>query len=190
MNNKMFNRDKLILIGAALLLVVFFSSCHADNSVIKEIVDQKETPAVVVYNSEMLYTEMGHLKMKMFAPLTKYYQFADEPYTDFEEGIEVISYDDMLKVESKITAKFAQYFEKKDLWLARNNVVAQNHKGEVLYTEELYWDRTKRIIYTDVNVRIKTENGNVYGRGLISDDSFVNWEVKEPYDGEIEIKNQ
>lgn len=173
-----------ILMGATLVC-----SCKADRSVIQEIIDQKNAPAVVVYNSEMIYTEMGKLKMKVFAPVTNYYQFADEPYTNFDEGIEVNSFDDSLKIDSKITAKFAQYFEKKELWLARNNVVAQNYKGEVLYTEELYWDQNKHIIYTDVNVRIKTEDGNVYGRGLVSDDSFDSWEVKEPYDGEIEIEN-
>lgn len=171
-----------VFMGATL-----FCSCKTDKSVIKEIIDQKSTPAIIVYNSELLYTEMGELKMKVFAPVANYFQFADEPYTNFDEGIEVNSFTDSMIVESKLTAKYAQFFEKKELWLARNNVVAQNHKGDVLYTEELYWDQTKRIIYTDADVCIKTTDGNVYGKGLVADDSFEEWEIKAPYDGEFEV---
>lgn len=165
----------------------FLSACHADTSQIADLHLPEDTATVAVFNSELVYTEQGRMKIKVYAPVTHRYQYADEPYTQFDEGIELITYNDAQQVESKITAKYAQYIDKQEVWLARHNVVAQNYKGEVLYTEELYWDQKKRIIYTDVNVHIKTANGHVFGRGLISDDAFDNWEVKQPYDGEIEF---
>lgn len=167
----------------------FLSACHADTSQIDDLWLPEDTATVAVFNSELIYTEQGRMKIKVYAPVTHRYQFTDEPYTQFDEGVEVNTYNDAMQVESKITAKFAQYIDKQEVWLARHNVVAQNYKGEVLYTEELYWDQKKRIIYTDVNVHIKTENGHVFGRGLISDDAFDNWEVKQPYDGEMEFDN-
>lgn len=185
-------RNKYLRINLVVLAYVgatLICSCSTDKQAIRELIDQKNAPSVIVYNSELIYTEMGNQKMRVYAPVTNYYQFAEEPYTKFDEGIEVNTFDDSLKIESKLTANFAQFFEKNELWLARNNVVAQNRKGDVLYTEELYWDQKTHTIYSDVIVRIKTSNGNVYGKGLISDDSFENWEVKEPYDGEIEIEN-
>jgi hypothetical protein len=57
----------------------------------------------------------------------------------------VHTYDDTLGVESNLTAKQAVFFEKKILWQAKNNVVAKNRKGEVLYTEELFWDQRKKL---------------------------------------------
>lgn len=172
-----------ILVGAT----AFLFSCANDTSQIQDLISPVDTATVSVYNSELIYTEMGQIKIKVSAPITRYYQFAEEPYTNFDEGIELYTFNDNMELESKITSKFAQHLDKQDVWVARNNVVAQNYKGEVLYTEELYWDQKKRIIYTDVNVHIKTEGGFVYGRGLISDDAFDNWEVKQPYGGEIEI---
>lgn len=176
-------------LAPAFVGALLICACQNDKQVIQEIIDMKTDPTVVVYNSEMLYTEMGQLKIKVYAPLTNYHQFDEEPYSEFDEGIEVNTFDDQMKLESKLTANYAKFFEAKELWLARNNVVAQNSKGDVLYTEELYWDQRQHKIYSDVLVRIKTENGNVNGKGLVSDETFDNWEVKEPYDGEIEIEN-
>ncbi len=165
----------------------FAASCTTNTAQIQELMAPTDTATVAVFDSELIYTEMGRMKIKVYAPVTRYYQFAEAPFTNFDEGIELNTFDDKMEIESRITAKFAQHRDKQDVWVARNNVVAQNFKGEVLYTEELYWDQKKRIIYTNVNVHIKTQDGHVFGRGLISDDSFSNWEVKEPYDGEIEF---
>jgi lipopolysaccharide export system protein LptC len=118
--------------GAILLF-----ACKPDTEAIQYFSDKKNIPGITAYNSEVLYTEDGKAKIKVFAPVTIHYQFSDEPYTDFPEGITVYTYDDTLGVESTLSAKQAIFFDKKNLWQAKNNVVAKNRKGEVLNTEEL-----------------------------------------------------
>lgn len=173
-----------ISIGA----IVVFSGCKRNTDTIDYPSDQENLPGITAYNSEVFYTENGKVKIKVIAPLTVYYQFAKEPYTEFPQGITVYTYDDSLKLKSTLTAKYAIYYEKKQLWKAQNNIVAQNIKGEVLNTEELYWDQKKHLIYTDVNVKIKSTMGVIYGKGMVSDESFYSWEVKKPYDGEITLE--
>ncbi|HBI81322.1 MAG TPA: LPS export ABC transporter periplasmic protein LptC [Bacteroidales bacterium] len=173
----------LTLVGATF----FFASCKGDSEAIVYLSDIKKTPGVTAYNSEVIYTEEGKVALKVLTPETVYYQFADEPHTVFPKGITVYTYDNELKQESSLTANYAIYYEKKMLWQAKNNVVAKNRKGEQLYTEELYWDQNKHIIYTNVNVKINSVNGIIYGKGLIADETFDIWEVKEPYDGEFEV---
>lgn len=173
-----------VLAGATLL----FSACESNTEAVQYFSDKKNIPGVTVYNSEVTYTEDGKIKIKILAPITIYYQFSEEPYTDFPEGITVHTYDDTLGVESNLTAKQAVFFEKKNLWQAKNNVVAKNRKGEVLYTEELFWDQRKKIIYSNVNVKINSVNGVIFGKGLTSDETFDSWEIKEPYNGEITVE--
>lgn len=177
--------NKFVLSAIALAATTLFFGCKADTEAIQYYSDKKSIPGVTAYNSELEYTENGAVKIMVKAPITIYYQFSDEPYTEFPEGITVFTYDDTLAVESNLTAKYAIYYDKKMLWHAKNNVVARNRKGEVLNTEELYWDQGKHLIYTDVNVKINSVNGTVYGKGLVSDEKFDSWEVKEPYDGTI-----
>ncbi len=181
----MFKVAVLTLVGASTFL--FVNGCKSDTEAIQYFSDKKTIPGVTAYNSEVVYTEEGRVVLKVIAPETVYYQFADEPYTEFPNGITVFTYDENLNLESSLTAKYAIYYEKKMLWQAKTNVVAKNRKGEVLYTEELYWDQMKHIIYTNVNVKINSVSGIIYGKGMVADESFVNWEIKEPYNGEFEV---
>ena len=188
MHITLFKGYRYILPGIAIVGTTFFFGCKTDTEAIQYSSDKKSIPGVTAYNSELEYTENGVVKIMVKAPITIYYQFSEEPYTEFPEGITVYTYDDTLGVESNLTAKYAIYYDKKMLWHAKNNVVARNRKGEVLNTEELYWDQGKHLIYTDVNVKINSVNGNIYGKGLVSDEKFDSWEVTEPYDGTIQLE--
>jgi LPS export ABC transporter protein LptC len=160
--------------------VSVFVSCTS-NIDMSNVLDDKENKATIVAkNSEIIYTEKGRVKVKIIAPLTKYYPNSEQPYTEFPGGITVISYSDSMEVESELTAKYANYYDKKGLWSASNNVVAKNSRGEMLNTEHLFWDQTKKTIYTDDMVKITTADGIQYGEGFTSDETFNSWEIKSP----------
>lgn len=142
--------------------------------------NRENVPTVTAINSEIIYTENGIKKLLVYAPLTKTYPNSEEPYTEFPEGITVFTYNDSLVVESELTSKFANYYSKKGLWSASNNVVAKNRKGEVLNTEHLFWDEKNKTIYTDDMVKITTADGIQFGQGFVSDESFNSWEIKKP----------
>jgi LPS export ABC transporter protein LptC len=142
--------------------------------------DKEDNASITAKVSEIIYTENGHVKLKVIAPITKYYQSREDPHTEFPEGITVYTFSDSMEIESELTAKYANYFEKKGLWSASNNVVAKNSKGETLNTEQLFWDQNKKIIYTDEMVKITTTDGVQYGQGFLSDESFSSWEIKKP----------
>lgn len=178
---------KIRAIVPALAGAILLFACNPNTEVLQYFSDKNSIPGITAYNSEVLYTEDGQAKIKVFAPVTINYQFSEEPYTDFPEGITVSTFDDTMGVETTLTAKKAIFYDRKGLWHAKNNIVAQNRKGEVLNTEELFWDQKKKLIYSNVNVKINSVNGVVYGRGLISDETFDHWEIKEPYSGEFTV---
>jgi len=161
-----------LYIVLALAGTLLLSSCKTD----KETV----TPGVTAKNSEIIYTEEGRIKVKVLAPVTFSYQFAEEPYTDFPEGITVFNFSDSLTIESQLTANYAIYYENKKLWNARYNVVAMNSKGEILNTEQLFWDEQKKIIYSQDMVKITTEDGVTFGEGFESDEMFNDWVILKP----------
>jgi len=148
---------------------------------ISSALDNKEDKAfMTAKNSEIIYTESGKIKLKVITPVTKIYQSREDPYTEFPEGITVYTFSDSMKVESELTAKYANFYDKKKLWSASNNVVAKNRKGETLETEHLFWDQNKKTIYTEDMVKITTADGIQYGQGFVSDETFNNWEIKKP----------
>ena len=59
-----------------------------------------------------------------------------------------------------------------------NIFIVSNEKGDQLNTEYLVWSREKGTIETNQFVKITTADGVIYGDGMISDENFNNWEVK------------
>jgi LPS export ABC transporter protein LptC len=78
-----------------------------------------------------------------------------------------------------MTAEYGiSYPDKKEI-IVRRNVEILNVKGEVLNTEELRWDQKTGKIITDRFVKITTKDQIITGQGLISDQSFTDWEILE-----------
>jgi hypothetical protein len=61
-----------------------------------------------------------------------------------------------------------------------------NTKGETLNTEELIWDQETGTIHTDKFVKITGKDQITQGTGLISNQSFTDWEIIN-YQGTINI---
>ena len=61
---------------------------------------------------------------------------------------------------------------------AIGNVVVVSNKGEVLETEELYWDNSQQKIISNVPVRLTTETDTLFGDSFISDPDLIHYEIK------------
>ena len=176
----MFTRGGLQNLILFVSLGVIFISCTPNIDMVRALEDKEDKALMTAKNSEIVYTENGRVKLKIISPVTKYYQNKENPHTEFPEGITVYTFSDSMEIESELTSKYANYYEKKGLWEANNNVVAKNSKGETLNTEHLFWDQNKKTIYTDDMVKITSADVTQYGQGFLSDESFSNWEIKKP----------
>lgn len=157
-----------------------FFSCREKIDFIDTTI-KDDLPTQVVVDFYTLYTDSAQMRLKMEAPLMKYYGKMEEPYSDFDQGLNVYFYDnnnDPGKPSGSLTSKFARYYESKKLWEVRDSVVAVNEKGEILETELLFWNEEKELIYTDKFVRIIQVDQIIMGTGLESDIKFTRWVIK------------
>jgi len=126
---------------------------------------EESTADVVGEDIEVIYSDSARIKVEMHADKLLQYNRAEEPYSEFPEGISVLFYNDSSKVESEVRADYAHYDHEKKLWHATGNVVARNLiTGERLDSEELFWDEEKETIYSNTFTRIENENGTFYGQ--------------------------
>jgi LPS export ABC transporter protein LptC len=167
------------IIVPAIVGTMLLYSCKTDIERIQELAEREKQPSVIAKNIEIVYTENGIVKVKIFATESLYFQFAEEPYNEFPQGIIVTNYTDSLTIDSKLTSNYAIYYEKKKLWNARYDVVAVNSRGQVLNTEQLFWDEEGKRIYSNDMVKITSENDVVFGQGFESDERFDNWVIRK-----------
>jgi LPS export ABC transporter protein LptC len=156
---------KSIWLLLVLAPIFHFWSCKNDIKQINALTGDLNLPNQSGRNYEVQYTDSGRLQLKFKAPrVARYIKKEGGPYYEFTEGIEVLFFDKDMNPESKITAGYAKYFEEKNLWEARDSVVARNIKTfEQLNTEQLYWDMNKKIVYSEVFTKITNRDGVYYG---------------------------
>lgn len=177
------------LIVPTLVGTILLSSCKTDIEMVNALTERKQVPTLVGENMEIVYTENGKVKVRALAPESMYYQYAEEPYHEFPKGITVYNYDDSLNIESTITANYAIFYEEEELWDARYDVVAQNNKGQILNTEQLFWDQKTKKIYSDDMVKLTSGDDVIFGEGMDSDEDFNDWVVRKP-SGKIYLQEE
>ncbi len=148
--------------GAITVVLIFISatflfSCsgkQSDNDVNLDSLKTQVSVGLTTINSQN-----GVLSYRFDTPLMERYDMASVPFMEFPQGVRVETYNDSTKLkESELEADYAKYIEPQKLWEARGNVVAVNKDGDTLRTEQLFWDETKDLVYSNVTSTI-VQNG-------------------------------
>jgi LPS export ABC transporter protein LptC len=143
-------------------------------------------PAVSAYDIEFTYSDSARVQVRLLAPTMHNYD-GEDSYMEFPDGFEVIFYDSLMNVTSRITANYGINYQERRLMEAHSDVVVNNYEtDEQLNTEELIWDMRKEMIYSNKFVKITTGDGVLYGDGLESDQTFSSRRIINP-SGEILI---
>lgn len=163
------------ILKAALISGCFFMcSCHNNYQEVQDLA-KKKLPGDTVVSVESYLSQDGIVRAKLTAPLMTMKQ-ADTPKTEFPKTIRVDFYDSV-KLQSKLFARYALYYNNKRLVYLRDSVVVYNVQGDTLRTEELWWDQSKELIYTSVPVHIRKPDEKIDGTGLTADQNFSHWTI-------------
>jgi len=164
-------RNRLIILSLAALLW----SCSNDMAVVNRYIDIEIEPDMVGENLEILQSDSARLQMRMITPIMKQFNSSSEPRDEYPEGLLVRFYEASGDLNGEVTANWARYDKKEELWEARDNVVLTRADGSVLETEQLFWDTRRAIIYSEQFTRITEFDGSVAtGDSFTANDDFTN----------------
>lgn len=170
-------------------LLFLFSACENDVKTVN-MLNVSDTLAVeTITDIEIVQSEGGVLSFILTGPLLEKYD-SEDPYIVFPKGVKIIFYDSLENIRSELSANYGISYEKKKIMEAKNDVIVINHqKNERLNTERLIWNRKKKLITSDVFVKITTENNTIYGEnGMEADERFDSWKLKKVR-GDILVKD-
>ena len=165
----------LLVAGSAM----FFSCQKNDVQIIRSLTRVDTLPTQTVNELTTIYMDTGRLQMIITAPEVLYYTDREEPVMIFPRGLNVEFYNKDMVAETHLSAHYAVYYQKKQLWEARDSVIAENLNHERLDAELLFWDVGKKLIYTDKAIRITTPDEIIFGEGFESDQAFNDWHIKK-----------
>lgn len=146
------------------LFLIFFllTACENDPQVVKDWTEKKVMVEKGKYIESYL-SQGGVMKAKLLSPLMYRYQ-SDTVYSEFPNTLHVDFYNDSLKVESWLTAKYGKYYESLNKVYLRDSVVVINIDGDTLRCPELWWDQNQKRFYTDKPSRIDGKDKHIFCR--------------------------
>lgn len=165
----------LSLMGSAILLF----SCGAA----KSDSEAANNETLMTERSEhltILMSENGRRSYHFKTPLLEGYTLASDPYREFRKGIHITTYqnDSLTTVNATLVANYAIFYEERELWEAKGDVVVEKADGTKLYTQQLYWNSKTGRIYSNVDSKIVKGSDVFMGEGFESDEELKEWRFR------------
>jgi len=161
---------------------IFLSSCENDVTAVNNLSKKRSLSVEEARNVVINYTLGGKIKTVLKSPLMLRVQDTIV-YIEFPKTLAADFYNDKGIVESKLTALYGKYKENESIIYLRDSVkVISLEKGDTLYCEELYWDRSRvgAEFYTDKAIRIRTKTQIIDGIGMEAPQHFKDYHIKQP----------
>jgi LPS export ABC transporter protein LptC len=168
-----------LVAGGLMLAATLLSGCDKQEKAAAPVVYQgplAETTDVII-----LMSDSARLQVRLMAPLMQQFENNDIIYP---KSVLVKSYDKPGKVVvSTLAAKYAKQEGGKQLYTMRGDVRVTNvPQQQTLKTEELFYDKAKRKIYTDTAmfVQVQTPTEVLTGYGLEANEDFSRYKIRRP----------
>ena len=165
----------LSVLGSAILLFSCASSETNTDAVNNETLMTERSE-----NLAILMSENGRRSYFFETTLLEGYTMAADPYREFRKGIRITTYksDSLTTVNAVLTANYAIYYEKRELWEAKGDVVVDKADGTKLYTQQLFWNSKTGRIYSNVDSKIVKGTDVFMGEGFESDEELKDWRFR------------
>ncbi len=141
--------------------------------------DDAKIVSRLVRDMELIASSNGRKEQLVRAPLREEHAFARPAFETFPEGIEVIGYDSLGQPSSRVVADYALHWTELDLWQLDGNVVVEGDEGQKLYTQQLFWDRKTKKIWSNVDSKVEEGDDILYGTGFEAIDDFSQWTFRD-----------
>lgn len=153
-------------------------SCENSMEKVKQFIEYDTISGLMAYDVVIERSDSGHMTAKLIAPLMRSVDDQDSSMLEFPKGFVVYIYDRDTAPTAKISGDYGVNYEKKELMVARHNVVVENTETqEVLETESLFWDQKRQKLYTGTMVKISSPDKIIFGDSMTANESFTRREI-------------
>lgn len=129
------------------------------------------------YDVHFIYSQNGKTKAELFTKEFVQNQNAKPPYMEMMKGVKTNFFNDSLRIESVLTAKYARYYPKTGDILVKDSVIVINQHGDKLETSELIWNQDLEKFYTEQHVKITSSGQVSTGEGMEANRDFTWYKI-------------
>jgi LPS export ABC transporter protein LptC len=142
-----------------------FAACENDDRVLTDWT-RSLTLAEEATDMESYISQSGKRKARIVAPCMKK-QNRDTVSMIFPRTVHCDFYDDSLRIDSRLDARYGVYYENLNKVFLRDSVVVITQKGDTLISPELWWDQNTQLFTTEKYAIYRSRDHQIVGgKGL------------------------
>jgi LPS export ABC transporter protein LptC len=150
----------------AALAALMLYGCESNFKDVRKINFSEFSPSGEADTLNLKYTDSGRITAVLASPKMRDYATVDFPFTEFPKGIDLTLYDKKGK-RTFIKSDYAVSFKGTDMIDLRGNVKITSEDGQLLETEQLYFDQKNEWFFTEKNFKFTdAKNGSTTGEGV------------------------
>tara|TARA_Y100000991_G_C21941264_1_gene335392 strand:- start:152 stop:706 length:555 start_codon:yes stop_codon:yes gene_type:complete len=132
------------------------------------------------------FSDLGKSKLLLKAPkLIKLIGDEERLIMECPEGLELIFYDSLMRVESVLVADYGKLFSNEQQLFVKENVIFNNYNLDTLFAEELEIDFAKDSVYSEKLVTFSNSEGRIKGTKLKSNSNFTFFQLSDVYESHV-----
>ncbi|WP_248723971.1 LPS export ABC transporter periplasmic protein LptC [Seonamhaeicola sp. ML3] len=158
--------------------VAMFFSCKDNYNEVQNLGISENEPIGEAENFNLKYTDSGRVTRHLIGKKMFNYTNRHFPYYEFIDGV-VMNLFDKEKKKSTIVSDYAIVYDKTGIIDLQGNVEIITHNGDVLKSQQLYFDQKRKWLFTNEPVTYISGEDIIHGNGFDSNKSFSNAEVLE-----------
>ena len=155
-NEKVLIKPTLVF-GLISVFVLLFS-CKKELPPINK--KKVEFPTRTLINANIINKDSGRISGNLRSPLIEEYTTVDSPYTIFRKGLNLDFYQKGSIKPGYFQADWAKLSDVTGLYEGRGNVIIVNEKGDSLKSEQLFWNKKNKTVYTSKEVYLISKEGD------------------------------
>jgi LPS export ABC transporter protein LptC len=161
---KWFSRNSVPFFFAVFFCLTILS-CESNFKDVKKMGVSEFAPSGDADSINLKYTDSGRITANLISPKMLDYATVEFPYTEFPNGIHLTLYDKNGK-ETYIDAAYAISHKATNIIDLQGKVKISNQNGDLLETEQLYYDQKNEWFFTEKKFKFTSPKGVSYGEGI------------------------
>lgn len=149
----------------ALLFCLIIVSCESNFKEVQKMGVSEFTPSGDADSINLKYTDSGRITANLISPKMLDYATVEFPFTEFPNGMHLTLFDKDGK-QTLIDANYAVRYKITDIIDLQGKVKISNQNGEILETEQLYYDQKNEWFFTEKKFKFTSPKGVSYGEGI------------------------
>lgn len=147
-------------------------------SVVDHATDPERVPTMATNDVQTIISDDGHTRYRITTERWLMFEEAREPHWIFPAGVKAEEMDSAYAIITTIECDSAYYDKHKQLWDLNGNVHITNDDGDVIMTDQLYWDQGQHKLYSDAFIHVEKQGRVIEGYGYESNEKFTTYTLR------------